>query len=377
MKINLYCFLLFSIVSLPVVAESDMFPNGKFPLLFNNYLGNAENIHPKVLYFENGWKGYEFWMAYTPYPKGQTSMENPCIAVSHDGFSWFEPVEGINPLYPCPENGYNSDTHLVYDSENDCLEIWWRPYDRETRTDRFCRRITYDGITWTEPEITLPSAKSDEMRLSPAVHIENDEYVLVYRGDSRSLKVVRADRDDPELKWSEPKTLPVDWGDLTPWHQDLIVDEDGNWELVVCCYTPGNNSNSADLYYVKLNPESDEPASPRLILSRGEEGDFDSRSIYRSSIVKVDGKYYIYYSAIDADWNRAMSLLIGDSIESLEGYVPSDTGEPELFEFEPDDSFPPRWFDLSGRSLNTTPSSPGLYIRKNGNKSEKLMIKSN
>ena len=56
--------------------------NALTALCFKNYLGNTQNIHPKVLYFPEKWNGYKFWMAYTPYPKGKTDAENPCMAVT-------------------------------------------------------------------------------------------------------------------------------------------------------------------------------------------------------------------------------------------------------------------------------------------------------
>lgn len=64
-------------------------------------------------------------MAYTPYPSGSTQHENPCIATSNDLRKWVVPVGLTNPLAFAPENGYNSDTHLVYRPDLDRLEVWW------------------------------------------------------------------------------------------------------------------------------------------------------------------------------------------------------------------------------------------------------------
>ncbi|MCH5229084.1 MAG: hypothetical protein J1F12_03695 [Muribaculaceae bacterium] len=62
-----------------IAAQTVSSANAKDILKIENYLGNYENIHPKVLFFENGWNGYEFWMAYTPYPLGEVNSENPCL----------------------------------------------------------------------------------------------------------------------------------------------------------------------------------------------------------------------------------------------------------------------------------------------------------
>lgn len=283
--------------------------NGAQILLFNNYLGNSQNIHPKVLYFNNGWNGWEFWMAYTPYPKGNTNAENPSLAVSHDGVNWTTPPGIENPIDKTPKNGYNSDTHLIYDEKNDCLEIWWRPFDNNTKHDAVRRSISMDGKNWSEQEIIVPFHWFNESVLSPTVWIENGKYYMVYSNGSRLKLSINPTIDNPE-GWSHPVVLPVDWGNLKAWHHDIIKNENGDLEMVVCAFEPGCNNNSADLYYVKVSSDFQWATDPQLLLHRGEnKSDFDYRSIYRSSLVKVDSKYYLYYSAISYNWKRSMALI--------------------------------------------------------------------
>lgn len=311
------------------VLESDAIynANAATPLTFTNYLGNAENIHPKVLYFDKGWRGYEFWMAYTPYPLGKTDAENPCIAVSHDGIDWFCPPQLQNPLAFAPKDGYNSDTHLVYNEERDELEVWYRPYDIPSATDGIVRRISSDGVNWSEVETVFPTHTDKGMRLSPAVWIENGIYRLVY-SNANDLYLTEGTMSKDGWIWSEPQTLDVNWGDLSPWHQDIIPDGFGGYHLVVCCYLPGENNNSADLYYVHLNSELKGDWEPAMILARGRyKDDFDKRSIYRSSLVRVGGMFYLYYSCIDNRWHRYLALSRGKNLFNLIGYGKElDTG---------------------------------------------------
>ena len=298
--------------------------NAQTALCFKNYLGNSQNIHPKVLYFPEKWNGYKFWMAYTPYPKGKTDAENPCIAVSQDGLDWTAPEGLRNPLAYAPKNGYNSDTHLLYDSENDRMECWWREFDKKTNRDCFYRRISSDGIKWDEKEKVLDFALPDMMRLSPAVWIEDDVYKLIY-SDCARLYYIESPRNQIGKTWSEPIKLPIEWGELRAWHQDVITDCNGNLEMVVCAFGRGENNNSADLYYVKVRKDLSEATQPVLILQRGQDKeDFDYRSIYRSSLVYVDGQVYLYYSSIDDSWNRYMSFMSGPSVFELTGLTYED-----------------------------------------------------
>lgn len=58
-------------------------------------------------------------------------------------------------------------------------------------------------------------------------------------------------------------------GDLKAWHQDLIIDENGNWDILVCAYEPEGNNNAADLYYIKYSPSLNQATAPKIVLQRG------------------------------------------------------------------------------------------------------------
>ena len=62
--------------------------NASAPLDIVSSYGNTYNYHPSLVYFENGWNGYKYWCAYTPYPKCDDKYENPHITVSNDLKKW-------------------------------------------------------------------------------------------------------------------------------------------------------------------------------------------------------------------------------------------------------------------------------------------------
>lgn len=307
-----------------VYEEIPSSSNSDYILTFTNYIGNWQNIHPKVLYFEDGWSGYEFWMAYTPYPRANTNAENPCIAVSHDGISWSVPEGLANPLVFSPKDGYNSDPHLLYDGKNDRLECWWRIYQESTKKDALMRKVSSDGVNWSESEEMLPFGNPGSGRLSPAVWIENDEYRMVY-SDGVNLRFIKTPVASPPLEWSMPLIVPIDWGNLHAWHHDVILDDDGNWDIVVCAFHDGGKSNENDLYYVKAKSDLSQVSTPVMILARGKgKKDFDHQSVYRPSLVRVDEEFFLYYSGISANNKRYMTLLRGPTIFSLRSLTPQE-----------------------------------------------------
>lgn len=303
------------------IAYVNRSPNASEILNFNNYLNNTENIHPKVLYFSKGWKGYKFWMAYTPYPQGDVKYENPCIAVSQDGINWATPKGLENPLDLPFENGYNSDTHLVYREDLDIIECWYRPYDIKTNKNAIYRRVSSDGIHWQNREVIFDF--NDVQMLSPAINFENGKYKIWYclGNEIRYIESL----DSSAKRW--PKTflaLKFDWSKFYPWHLDVIKTEKG-YEMIVCVWEKaikGANNNSADLFYCSTDEANKVIDQPYPILKRNTNKDaFDYRSIYRASFIKVNGKYYIYYSCISNNWTRSMALSFGSDINDLHGYV--------------------------------------------------------
>ncbi len=328
--LTLFCLLTNScgdVLKEPVLYSQDTpldIPLVNAELKLINYLGNTENIHPKVLYFEDGWNGFRFWMSYTPYPEGETSKENPCIAVSNDGITWGTPLSSMNPLAKMPKHGYNSDTHLVYDPESDSLECWWRVVDTSgIDTDAFLRRVSYDGMTWSESEIVYDFNEDHRCRLSPAVNIVDDKYYMVFSDCARLYQVWGTRLSTGGIEWSEPQLIdvPFDGNTLNLWHQDMIIDDNYNVEMLVCAFdrSKGENNNSADLYLLRFNiydPSS--ITSPILIRQRSPYlHSITNRSIYRSSLVKAKGKYLVYISSIDHSWHRHMMLSTGYNLLDL------------------------------------------------------------
>lgn len=114
----------------------------------------AEVTHPSVVFERNGWNGYRYWMAYTPYPSSNSAYENPCICASNNGVDFELPVGAANPLFPRPVTGYNSDTHLYLSDDKSKLMLIWRARGINISGTNY--NVLYvtestDGRNWTSP----------------------------------------------------------------------------------------------------------------------------------------------------------------------------------------------------------------------------------
>lgn len=278
-------------------------------------MGNAENIHPKIIYFKNGWKGFKFWMAYTPYPSGATEAENPAIAVSNDGLNWSLPTGMEDPLDFSFENGYNSDTHLVYRADLDRLEMFYRPYNYSISKNQIKRRFTTDGLNWSLIELIIDF--TGEQMLSPAIIFEDGIYKWWWCLGS-VVRYGESTEDDPGNIINK-KVLNIPLGTVSAWHLDVIKTELG-YEYLIQGYiaSEGGNNNASDMYYV-LESAPGIFTAPKRIIKRSEvAGDFDERGIYRGCFFKANGSYFVYYSSLNSNWNRSLALKYGKDILNLE-----------------------------------------------------------
>src|SRR5436190_6416072 len=97
-------------------------------LAIPTYERSGEGIHPDVVHFPSPWHGWEYWMAFTPYPNGNEAAENPSILASHDGLNWLVPDGLTNPLVPpiLVGKAFNSDPDLLYSPLSNRLVLLYR-----------------------------------------------------------------------------------------------------------------------------------------------------------------------------------------------------------------------------------------------------------
>lgn len=307
--------------------------NAKSPLNLETYDGGNEGLHPSCLYFKEGWNGYKFWFVFTPYKGMNDAIENPCMYVSQDGEN-FAPLEGANPLDDIilpKEQEYNSDPELVYNSDLNRIECWWRrvqrdkyPTDDGKNREIIYRRFTYDGRTWSEKEVMLNLKNPfDETRLciSPALIYEDGIYRMWcssaedFEGKYRTINYYEMiDGDMMELKSKHH----LKKGTIS--HLDVIHENSKYWLIGNEVLIEGNPLK----LYSFVSPVNDEYKYEGVVLTRGRRGQWDDRVTYRPSVVKVDNSLCLYYSAYGSnpitsnhvglirfkDWNDMLKCFV-------------------------------------------------------------------
>lgn len=214
-----------STIADPVLAAPDYVT--RTVLTTPTYDGSGQTVHPDVVKVPGGWNGWLYWMAVTPYPAGDDTLENPSILVSNDGTTWQVPDGLTNPVIPAPvAPAYNSDPNIVIDGTTAWL------FYRESKSgtgsyDRLYVTSSTDGVTWAAPSQILSGVFAE--MLSPSVIKEADDtwkmWTVNMTASPNTLQLRTA--TSPTGSWSAPTTCSAAVaGDRDLWHIDVIRDGD-------------------------------------------------------------------------------------------------------------------------------------------------------
>lgn len=289
------------------VVPYDYKANAEIPLYIQTYVDKHNlALHPKVLYFPDRFANFKFFMCYSPMPE---EYENPCIAIANTPLKWYMPQYHLkfnNPLDSIEQTtsdeklprGYHSDPHLVFNNDLNRLECWYRYYFKEEgqSTEVIFRRTTTDGRNWTDrEEIYRVTSSTGTQIVCPTVLYEDGKYKIWAGCERASIKYYEsADGKNWQFKADT---------NVYTWHFDIIKTDIG-YEFV----GGGGSVTHA------VSDDGITWRNKKVILKEGKPYSWDSSGIYRPSLLKFDGKYYLYYSV----YNGLDVIYIGLSISENE-----------------------------------------------------------
>lgn len=191
-------------------------------------------VHPSMVYVPDGWNGYKYWLAYTPYRSAQISLENPCIAASNNCTVWDAPAQ--NPLVQPPSGtAYLSDVHLYLLPDRSKMMMMYRGSGLVPGKDQLIVIESADGRTWSEPVVvwSFVNSAGNPRLVSPSFFYDGTQWVI-YAHDVNSagnplVRMARAGDID---------SIYTDWSALTPsavtmpnvrgwWHSHLLRLDSG------------------------------------------------------------------------------------------------------------------------------------------------------
>ena len=190
------------------------------PTSTNTLTGSKDEIvHPSILFFPLGWNGYKYWMGYTCFDNGNSSFENPCLAVSNDNITWIAPPGLTNPVEPQPQSpNYYADINLFMSPDEKTMYMVFKLAETSLKTTYL--RSSTDGVNWTAKVVLFSNTYED---VSPAVVWDGAQYKMwTVNHENHPYSLYLRTAPTAQGPWSAPTlctvTLPTG---IEMWHMDI------------------------------------------------------------------------------------------------------------------------------------------------------------
>ncbi|WP_187442313.1 BppU family phage baseplate upper protein [Sutcliffiella horikoshii] len=321
-------------------------PNNKDALNIPSYVpqevsGREHITHPNVLYFEEGWNGYKYWMTMTPYPYSDNQYENPSIVASNDNITWEEPAP--NPVAPLEETEtFQSDPEILMNG--DTMELWYRA---TLNTDgvldtTFYRKTSTDGVNWTDREAMFTNLNTTDGEIvSPAILFEDGLYKMWFtrRGVDDVYTMEYGESEDGKEWDMRVLDIDFDYRDYYFWHGDVYKHEDGKIDMVIGCKS---NDHEWALFYTYSYDNIN--FVPPMLLIKPTSGTtrWDNYNLYKASLEKVGNEYYLYYATprhVGLTKGKTMLDLGSHDKPETEEFFPVKHLRSSMNAYEPTDTF--------------------------------------
>jgi hypothetical protein len=221
-------------------------------LTLATYDSSGQAVHPDVVRDHGNATG--FWMAITPYPRGQAQFENPSIFHSNDANAWTPPPGVVNPLVLPDPTAYLSDPDMVIDTD-ESLWLYFRSVLNGQNVIKVIRST--DGIHWSTPSDVVIASNHEVVspalvRGAPHAPWQMWSVNSGSAGCSAALTTVERRTSADGYNWSAPATVNLTQPGQAIWHIDVqwIPARSEYWALYNT-YPAGTTCSTNALYLAR------------------------------------------------------------------------------------------------------------------------------
>ncbi|MGE5362941.1 MAG: DUF2341 domain-containing protein [Bacteroidota bacterium] len=307
--------------ALPVSSGKTTFPfydgfeefkvmNAPLPLNTPTYDGSGQMVHPDILFFEEGWNGYKYWMVMTPFPKNNDDYENPSLLVSQNGQDWSVPPGLTNPIVSIDTSrGYLDDPDVVM--AGDTMVVYYNEVNKDGHS-YIKRMYSLDGINWSTPRTTFIYTN---YLTSPAIIYEDSTYYMwfIYSdGCYSTSSIIYLFKSKDGKNWTDDKEVNLALDGRVVWHFNII--KNGNKYQMLLNTFSGTSPDCArtNLYYAESTDKINWNVNSKAILTPTCSS-WDSYNIYRASFLADSlNNLRIWYSARHTNRNWRLGYTEGN-----------------------------------------------------------------
>lgn len=273
------------------------------------YDGSGELVHPDALVFPHRWNGHRYWFAATPYPGGNSTLENPSGFAGDSAQDW-RTIPGLTNPIVRPTNGYLSDPDVSYDAAHNLMRLYYR--QTTTGSDQLYLSTSVTGSEWSDPTLVVEGGLYS--LISPAVVREPDGSWRMWtvnataggcraRAASISLSQ-RKSRDG--IKWNGPEPVSLTIPQYAPWHWDVqyVRDRQEYWALIAA-FPDGTNCSRSSIFFARSTNGTTWTVAPTPLLEPGAMQPLRDL-VYRSTFryFPRDGVVWVWFSGARIDDSR-------------------------------------------------------------------------
>ena len=280
--------------------------NAPVPLVIPTYDGSGQVTEPDVIFFTSPWHGFQYWMAFSPYPFSNPAKENPSIVVSNDGLNWQVPDGLENPLALPDGPNYLSDASVFYDSKSDQLWVYYN-VALATIGNRLGvnRLVSSDGVHWHNDGqlFQVPPCGAT----SPTVAKVDDTYVMWSvdpAGCAAPSSTLTYRTSVDGSNWSNPQATDMVQANFVIWHINVnyVSSKNELWAAVTAYPNGQTCCANTRLFFSRSQDGVHWTSYNKPILSASLSG-WDDMQIYRSSFLfdERNNRIEVWYSALNPD----------------------------------------------------------------------------
>jgi len=347
---------------------------------------SGQVVHPSILYFPDGWNGYDYWMAMTPYPiVGGNDWETPEILACNDGVNWVVPAGLVNPIVTRDAASPNVDPFLFYNEATDELWVYYMKWDDPARTwNRIYLKKSSDGINWGGVGLgTLLLTMGFGAMLSPAVVKVGATYHMWYVDETAAPNEIKHRTSADGEAWGAEGTCNL-YGTMPsgqePWHLEIrYMSEYSEYWMLLSITNLGGTGVPGWLLFARSENATNWYLYPEVLLKPSAAG-WDSFMTYKATFLLDDTTLRIWYSARDApaNWHVGYTTATLGHLDFF-SHVETDGGDlrvtaadgtTELDYFIEEFNYNERYI-IIWANIPTIPVSPGtvtiyIYYGKDG-----------
>ena len=238
------------------------------------YDGSGELVHPDAVVFAHGWHGHRYWYAATPYPLGNSTLENPSGFAGDSAKDWRTIPGVVNPIAKPSNQGYLSDPDLAYDPQRDRLNLYYRL--TTSSADQLYLRTSKTGSDWSDPTLVVEDTRYS--LISPAIAREPDGSWRMWtvnaaaagcRTHANAISLSqRRSRDG--MKWNAAEPVYLSIPNSVPWHWDVqYIRERKEYWALVAAYPDAGNCSQTSVFFARSVSGTTWTVSPTPLLAPG------------------------------------------------------------------------------------------------------------